>query len=133
MERYIWNGRITLAPKMIITMAFTMIMLPPEMPVFSMMNMIRMINGNAQNCIHNWIRLTQTIAFFWQIHKMQNKRQGGTHRSYVHSYLCKFSWMQGCPNTDLKACHAFMTCHAVMPRGHAWKINRLWCAGQHRC
>ncbi len=51
----ITGRRITLAPKMITTMAFMLIMLPPEMPVFSMMNMTPMINGNAQNCIHNWI------------------------------------------------------------------------------
>ncbi|KER30310.1 hypothetical protein T265_03255 [Opisthorchis viverrini] len=37
---------------------------------------------------------TQTIESLWHVYKMRNKRQYGTHRSLVDSYLCEFVWRQ---------------------------------------
>ncbi|GAA56069.1 hypothetical protein CLF_109822 [Clonorchis sinensis] len=45
---------------------------------------------------------TQTIESLWPIYKMQNKRQCGTHRSLVDSYLCEFVWRQRYRKTDCK-------------------------------
>ncbi|GAA37359.2 hypothetical protein CLF_108167 [Clonorchis sinensis] len=40
---------------------------------------------------------TQTIESLRHVYKMQNKRQCGTHRSLVDSYLCEFVWRQRSP------------------------------------
>ena len=43
---------------------------------------------------------TQTIESFWHVYKMQNKRQCGTHRSLVDSYLCEFVWRPKVPKYE---------------------------------
>ena len=35
---------------------------------------------------------TQTIESLWHSLKMKKKRQGGTHRQMIDSYLCEFAW-----------------------------------------
>ena len=35
---------------------------------------------------------TQTIESHWNILKRRNKRQCGTHRHLVESYMCEFLW-----------------------------------------
>ncbi|GAA49254.1 hypothetical protein CLF_102765 [Clonorchis sinensis] len=37
---------------------------------------------------------TQTIESLWHVYKMHNKRQRGTQRSLVESFLCEFVWRE---------------------------------------
>jgi len=44
---------------------------------------------------------TQTIERTWRSAKARNKKQHGTHRQMLDSYLCEFLWREECKNREI--------------------------------
>ena len=59
----------------------------------------------------SWIRKrahTQNIESLWNKAKRRNRKQAGTHRSLLDSYMCEFMWRCRCERQNLNPFDAIM-------------------------